>query len=66
MINALKIDNIDGFIVQNPFQMGYQGVHAIYKAMKGNEIENNIDTKVVFVNKKNITDANIKTMLGLK
>jgi ribose transport system substrate-binding protein len=66
MIDSLKENNLYGFIVQNPFQMGYQGVHNVYKAMKGHKIDNTIDTKVIFINNDNINNPTIKKMLGLK
>lgn len=65
-IKALKKNTMDGFIIQNPFQMGYQGVHNIYKVMQGEEIDSKIDMDVIFVNKKNINTEMIKKMLNLK
>ena len=66
MIDALETNFIDGFIVQNPYQMGYKSVHNVYKAMKGQMIESIIDTGVVFVNKNNINTKKIKEILNIQ
>ena len=65
IINALKINEIHGFVTQCPFEMGYQGVHTAYQAMQGKSVKNKIDTGVVFVNRDNINNTKIKEILGL-
>jgi ribose transport system substrate-binding protein len=65
MIKALKSNDMYGFVVQRPFEMGYQGVHTVYQAMQGKSVKNQIDTGVVFVNRENLTNTKIKEMLGL-
>lgn len=65
MIDSLNNHHIYGFVVQRPFKMGYDGVNAVYKAMKGKNIKENIDTGVVFVNSNNIKQKSIKQMLGI-
>jgi len=65
MINALKSNQMHGFVVQDPFQIGYKGVYTIYQALQGKPIKNKIDTQVVFVNKKNLNNMHIKKILGI-
>ena len=65
MIKALKSNDIYGFVVQRPFEMGYQGVNTVYQALQGKNVKNKIDTGVIFVNRKNLTDPKIKEILGL-
>ncbi|MDM8550967.1 substrate-binding domain-containing protein [Desulfobacterales bacterium HSG2] len=65
IIEALPSNYIYGFVVQRPFEMGYQGVHTVYQAMQGNGVKNKIDTGVTFVNRDNINNPKIKEMLGL-
>ena len=65
MIKALKSNHMYGFVVQRPFEMGYQGVHTVYQAIQGKGVKNKIDTRVVFVNRENLTNTKIKEMLGL-
>ena len=65
MIEALKSQHIYGFIVQHPFQMGYQGVHTVYRAMHGKDIKQKVNTDVVFISRENINYTEIRKMLGL-
>ena len=65
MIKSLKSNDLYGFVVQQPFQMGYLGVHTVYKAMQGERVIEEIVTDVVFVNKDNINNVKIKDILGL-
>ena len=65
MIKALKSNHMYGFVVQRPFEMGYQGVHTVYQAMQGKSVRNKIDTGVIFVNRDNLSNTKIKEMLGL-
>ncbi len=58
MIEALETSRIYGFIVQRPYQMGYQGVHTLYDAMQGKPIRKNIETPVTFVNIRNVIEVN--------
>jgi ribose transport system substrate-binding protein len=66
MIESLNSQHIYGFIVQRPFQMGYQGVHTVYRAMHGKDVKQEVNTGVVFINRKNINHAKIRKMLGLR
>ena len=66
MIESLNSRHIYGFIVQRPFQMGYQGVHTVYRAMHGKDIKQKVNTDVVFINRENINHTEIRKMLGLR
>jgi len=66
MIEALQTEQIFGFVVQRPFDMGYQGVYTVHQVMQGKNVDNNIDTNVVFVNKDKLEQEEIKQVLGLK
>jgi len=52
--------------VQRPFQMGYQGVHTVYRAMHGKSVKQEVNTDVVFITSENINHTEIKIMLGLQ
>lgn len=65
MIKAVEQNNMYGFIIQNPFLIGYQGVKTAYAAMMDQTIETSVEAEVVFVNRNNISDENIQVMLGL-
>jgi len=64
MIKSVQQKKMYGFIVQNPFLMGYQGVKTAFAAMKGDNYEEEISASVVFVNSNNITHKKIQTLLG--
>ncbi|OUR72027.1 hypothetical protein A9Q78_08375 [Methylophaga sp. 41_12_T18] len=65
MVKALQSDQIFGFVVQRPFDMGYQGVYTVHQVMLGNNVDKNIDTNVIFVNKDKLVQTEIKQVLGI-
>jgi ribose transport system substrate-binding protein len=44
---------LDATMVQNPYQMGYQGVQAAVDLLAGKQVQRNIDTGVTVANKSN-------------
>ena len=62
-IKALKAGEIDGLIVQDPFKMGYEGVKAAVKSLRGEKIPKRIDTGVYVVTKSNIAEKCIKSLI---
>ena len=56
-LNAgLKAGDIDGLVVQNPFNMGYLGVKTVVAALRGEKVPARIDTGVGFVTRENFGD----------
>ena len=54
-LNAgLRAGDIQGFVVQNPLNMGYLGVKTAVAVLKGEKVETRIDTGVGFVTAENI------------
>ncbi len=49
LLNAIRAKRLYGLIVQNPEQMGYQGVHQVYKAIQGGHVEPDYDVPVSFM-----------------
>ena len=62
-IEALKKGTIQALVVQNPFQMGYQGVEAAVKAINGEPVEKRIDTGVEVVTMENFSEPEIQKLL---
>lgn len=62
-IGFLKEGIIDGFIVQNPYKMGYLGVKKLYESIQGKSVEKIIDTGAEFVSMKNFNDATIQKLI---
>ncbi|WP_438480782.1 ABC transporter substrate-binding protein [Oleiharenicola lentus] len=56
-LNAgLKAGDINGLVVQNPFNMGYLGVKTVVAVLQGKSVPARIDTGVGFVTKENFND----------
>jgi ribose transport system substrate-binding protein len=63
-IDYLKKGIINGFVVQNPFQMGYLGVMTLYKHITGaQKAPARIDTGVVWVDMTNFDKPEIQKVL---
>ncbi|MEX2443804.1 MAG: ABC transporter substrate-binding protein [Alkalispirochaeta sp.] len=63
-IRYLRDGVINGFVVQNPFQMGYLGVKILYEHVMGIQTApERVDTGVVWVDNDNIDDEDIQNVL---
>lgn len=54
---------ISGFVVQNPFQMGYMSVYALNDLLDGKNISSRIDTGATYVNLNNLNEPDIQKLL---
>jgi ribose transport system substrate-binding protein len=63
-VDALKRGTIQALIVQNPFKMGYEGVKAAVKAIRGEKVPLYVDTGVTVVTKDNLNTPEVKALLG--
>ena len=54
LLDAIKAQQLDGIVVQNPMRMGYLGVKTMADYLRGKPVERRIDTGVMLV-----TDANL-------
>jgi ribose transport system substrate-binding protein len=54
---------LQGIAVQGSYQMGEKGIETIGKILKGEKVEKNIDTGVVFVTKDNLDKPEAKNVL---
>ena len=64
LTDALKKDEINALVVQNPRKMGYEGVKAAVAAAKGESVPESMDTGVAVVTKANLDTPDIKMLLG--
>ncbi|MCM1506781.1 MAG: substrate-binding domain-containing protein [Ruminococcus flavefaciens] len=55
---------LDGFIVQNPYNMGYLGVRYAKDIINGQTISTAIDTGATLVTKDNINDSDVKLIMN--
>jgi ribose transport system substrate-binding protein len=59
-LNAgLQAGDVQGFVVQNPLNMGYLGVKTIVAVLRGEKVSTRIDTGVGFVTKENFNDPSM-------
>jgi ribose transport system substrate-binding protein len=64
LIEALQSGQINGLILQNPFQMGYLGVKTIVANLNGQPVEKKVDTGATLVTKENMDKPEIKELLA--
>jgi len=63
LIGALKDGDIDGLVVQNPFNMGYLAVKTMADHLRGKKVEKRIDTGARLVTKENLDDPEVKEVI---
>ncbi len=63
LIEALGKKEIQGLVLQNPFNMGYLGVKTAVSVVKGEPYETRIDTGVTVATPENMNDPEIKNLL---
>lgn len=63
-IGFLKDGVVQGFVVQNPFNMGYLGVKALYDVLKGKQINSRIDTGATYVTMQNLNSQKVQKLLN--
>ena len=57
-------DILDGFIVQNPYNMGYLGVRYAKDIIDGQTIADSIDTGATLVTKENLHDSDVQLIMN--
>ena len=60
----LKNDVLDGFILQNPYNIGYLGVRYARDLINGQSIAAYIDTGATLVTKDNVNDSDIQIIMN--
>ena len=63
LLDAMRSGVIDGLVVQDPFSMGYLGVKTAVAAVRGEQVEPQIDTRSVMVTPENIDDPDIQELI---
>ncbi|MDZ7371853.1 MAG: substrate-binding domain-containing protein [candidate division KSB1 bacterium] len=59
---AIRVREISGVVVQDPFGIGYRGVEAAVKVLRGEKVPARVETQVVFVTAENIDDPVVKAV----
>jgi ribose transport system substrate-binding protein len=63
LVEALRRAELDALVLQNPFDMGYRGVRTMVAHLRGEEIEERIDTGVALATPRNMDDPEIAERL---
>lgn len=63
MIAALQAGKLDGFVVQNPMQIGYLGVQTLVRHIRSEQVPRRIDTGSILVTAENLNDPDIHELL---
>ncbi len=66
LLAGLKAGQIDALIVQNPRQMGYEGVKAVVMAIQGKPVNPKIDTGVAVVTRNDLDKPDVKALLNIQ
>ncbi|GAB5561471.1 MAG: substrate-binding domain-containing protein [Synoicihabitans sp.] len=64
LLSALRRGDVKALVAQNPTKMGYLGVKTAVAHLRGEKIEEMIDTGCVLVTKENLNSPEIKAVLG--
>jgi ribose transport system substrate-binding protein len=62
-LDAMKRKEMDGFVLQNPFEMGYRAVKTIVAHLRGEQVPAVIDTGVTIVTPENMDTDAMKALL---
>ena len=60
----LREGDIEGLVVQNPFNMGYLAVKTMADHLRGKVVEKRIDTGALYVDKSNVDAPAVKELLS--
>lgn len=63
LIQGLRDGQVDGIVLQNPVNMGYQAVRAMVRHLRGEAVEKRIDTGEVVATKDNMNEPKIHKLL---
>jgi ribose transport system substrate-binding protein len=64
LLAALREGDIDGLVVQDPFNMGYLAVKTMADHLRGKEVPKRVDTGARLVTKLNLDDPEVKAVVS--
>ena len=62
-VRALQDGSINALVVQDPFGMGYEGVHSAIRALDGEELPRFVDTGATAVTAENFDDPEVQMLM---
>lgn len=66
LVDAMRAGEINGLVLQNPYQMGYLAVRTLVRSIKGQDVETRIDTGATLATRENMDTADIQKLLAPK
>ena len=63
VIEGLRKGDLDSLIIQNPYKMGYEGVKAIVRHLKGEQVPKEVDTGVELITGERLNDPKVMELL---
>lgn len=63
-VTALRAGQLDGLVLQNPFEMGYRGVKTMVAHLRGEAVEKRVDTGVIVVTPDNLESEESQALLN--
>jgi ribose transport system substrate-binding protein len=63
LVKALEAGQINGLILQNPVKMGYLGVKTLAARLRGDKVENHIDTGATAATPENMNQPAVRALL---
>jgi ribose transport system substrate-binding protein len=63
VVAGLEKGDLDSLILQNPYKMGYEGVKAIIRHLKGEKVDKQVDTGVELITQDRLRDPKIQELL---
>jgi len=64
LVEGIRRGTVKGLVVQDPFDMGYQGVKTAVAVLKGETVPKRIDTRVALITMENIENPDIKELIN--
>lgn len=64
LVDALKANQIQGLVLQDPYKMGYEGVKTLVASLKGGRVDKRIDTGVNLITPENMEEEGMKKLLS--
>jgi ribose transport system substrate-binding protein len=62
LLDAVRVKQIDGLVLQNPFKMGEFALRSMVEHLRGETVAKLIDTGVVIATAENVDDAAVKAL----
>jgi len=63
VVDGLEKGDLDSLILQNPYKMGYEGVKAIIRHLKGEKVDKLVDTGVELITQDRLKDPKIQELV---